>query len=120
VVQVTDPRSLKDDVVDAKVVREMVADGLGRLTGVGPEESFKMLFKTDDVVGLKVNPVGPPLINTRHELVDAMIRWLVDGGLSKNNIVIWDRFDMMLSDAGYTAEQWTKRATAGAPRTAVT
>jgi hypothetical protein len=106
VVQIIDPRSMKDDVVDAKVVRGMVDDGIGRLAGVGSDEAFQMLFTTDDVVGLKVNPVGPPLINTRHELVDAMIRWLVDGGLPKKNIVIWDRFDMMLSDAGYTAENF--------------
>jgi len=106
VVQVTDPKSLHDDVVDAKVVREMVVDGLGRLTGVSPKESFELLFSADDIVGLKVNPVGPPLINTRHEVVDAVIRWLVDGGLPKKNIVIWDRFDMMLVDAGFTAENF--------------
>ncbi len=106
VVQVTDPRSLQDDVVNAQVVREMVADGVGRLTGVAPKKSFEMLFKSDDVVGLKVNPVGPPLINTRHEVVDAVIRWLADSGLPKRNIVIWDRFDMMLTDAGFTAENF--------------
>lgn len=106
VVQITDPRSFKDDVVDPAVVREMLADGLGRLTGVGPKESFEMLFSVDDVVGLKVNPVGPPLINTRRELVDATIRWLVDGGMPKKNIVIWDRFDTMLTDAGFTAENF--------------
>ena len=103
VVQVTDPKSLVDDTVDAAVVREMMAEGITKLTGKSLQESFGLFFTKDDVVGLKVNPVGAPLINTRHEVVDAAIRWLVDGGLPKRNIVIWDRFDMMLTDAGFTA-----------------
>jgi hypothetical protein len=106
VVQVTDPACLKDDEVNADVVRTMVDRGITRLTGQDPAASVKMLFAPDDVIGLKVNPVGPPLINTRHELVDAVIRWLVDGGIAKRNIVIWDRFDTMLGEAGYTAENF--------------
>jgi hypothetical protein len=106
VVQVTDPASLKDDEVDADVVRAMVQRGITRLTGQDLAASVKMLFGPDDVIGLKVNPVGPPFINTRHELVDAVIRWLADGGIPKRNIVIWDRFDTMLGEAGYTSENF--------------
>jgi len=106
VVKVTDPRSLVGDKVDAKVVAEMFERGLRALTGVAPKQAFGMLFTRDDVIGLKVNPVGPPLINTRPELVDAVIRWLVDNQLPKGNIVIWDRFEPMLKDAGYTAERF--------------
>lgn len=104
VVQVEDSRVLDGDRVDAAVVREMVAKGITKLTGRDLKESFRILVEADDVVGLKVNPVGPPLINTRLELVDAVIRWLVDSGLPKGNIVIWDRFDTMLKDAGFTAD----------------
>jgi len=104
VVQVEDSRVLDGDTVDAAVVREMVAKGITKLTGRDLKESFRILVEPGDVVGLKVNPVGPPLINTRLELVDAVIRWLVDNGLPKGNIVIWDRFDTMLKDGGYTAD----------------
>jgi hypothetical protein len=106
VVQVTDRRSVTDDRVDAAVVRRMFEQGVTRLTGRSMAESFDLLFTRDDVVGLKVNPVGPPLINTRHELADAVIAWLVAGGLPKRNIVIWDRFDYMLRDAGFTADRF--------------
>ena len=105
VVQVIDERSVVDDTVDAAVVRDMLAEGLNRLTGVGPRDSFRMLFTADDVVGLKVNPVGP-IINTRHELVDAVIGWLADSGLPRGNIVSWARFDPMLLDSGYTTERY--------------
>ncbi len=103
VVEVADARAVVGDRVDAAVVREMVEKGVTRLTGKPLKESFGMLFQATDVVGLKVNPVGAPLINTRLELVDAVIRWLVDGGLPKGNVVIWDRFDDMLAQAGFTA-----------------
>jgi hypothetical protein len=102
VVQVTDQRSLVDDRFDGKVIAEMLEKGIRQLTGKDMKESFAIFFEPGDVVGLKVNPVGPPLINTRHEVVDAVIAWLVAGGLPKRNIVIWDRFDYMLADAGFT------------------
>ena len=102
VVKVTDPRSLVDEKVDAKVVAEMVERGIRSLTGTSMKKSFRMFFTRDDVVGLKVNPVGPPLISTKPEVVEAVIRWLVDNKLPASNIVIWDRFDLDLKDAGFT------------------
>jgi hypothetical protein len=104
VVQVSDPRCLVDDTVDAAVVREMLASGITRLTGKDMKASARMLVSPDDLVGLKVNPVGPPLISTRLELVDAVIRWLVDAGIPRKQLVIWDRFESMLTEAGFTAD----------------
>jgi hypothetical protein len=102
VVKVTDQRSFQQEKFDAKVISEMFTKGITKLTGKGMEESFKLFFETTDIIGLKVNPVGPPLINTRPELVDAVIAWLAGNGVPKKNIVIWDRFDYMLTDAGFT------------------
>ncbi len=113
VVKVTDPRSLAGDTVDGKVVREMFERGVRALTGAGMAKSFAMLFTRDDVVGLKVNPVGAPLIHTKPEVVDAVIRWLVDNKVPRRNIVIWDRFDYMLKDAGYTRERFPGVAVEG-------
>jgi hypothetical protein len=101
VVKVTDPRSLVDERVDGKVVAEMVERGIRSLTGTSMKKSFRMFFTRDDVVGLKVNPVGPPLISTKPEVVEAVICWLVDNKLPAKNIVIWDRFDLDLKDAGF-------------------
>ena len=106
VVKVSSPRCLVDDKVDGKAVGEMFEAGIASLTGKKPKEAFRLFFTKDDVVGLKVNPVGPPLISTRLEVVDAAIRWLEAGGLPRKNVVIWDRFDGMLKDAGFTAERF--------------
>jgi hypothetical protein len=106
VIEIHDRRSLVDDKVDAAVVSAMFAKGVTTLTGAGMKKSFKLLFSRDDVVGLKVNPVGAPHISTKPELVQAAIDWLVDNGLPKKNIVIWDRFAPMLAAAGFTPERF--------------
>jgi len=106
VIKVTDPRSLQEEKSDAKVIAGMFEKGITSLTGKNMKDSFAMFFDRHDVVGLKVNPVGPPLINTRPELVEAVIAWLVGNGISKQNIVIWDRFDYMLTDAGFTPQRF--------------
>lgn len=106
VVQVVDPACLAGDKVDAKVVAAMLERGITRLTGKNMKESFGLLFKPEDVVGLKVNPVGAPLISTRLELTAAVIAWLRECGLPAKNIVIWDRFQESLDEAGYTAKNF--------------
>ena len=103
---VRDERSIIGDRFDGQVVVRMFEQGLTSLTGKNMKESFEMFFEKQDVVGLKVNPVGAPLINTRPELVEAVIDWLVDNGLPRDNIVIWDRFDYMLADAGFTSRRF--------------
>ena len=97
---------MPDGQPDAAVIDAMVRDGLQALTGTDLKKSFGLFFTTDDVVGIKVNPVGPGLISTRLEIVDAVIDWLTENGLPRKNIVIWDRFDYMLTDAGFTAERY--------------
>lgn len=106
VVKVTDARVLRDEKVDAKVAAEMVEKGIRTLTGRGMKESFDLFFTRDDVVGIKVNPVGPPLIHTKPETVEALVAWLEAGGIPRKNVVIWDRFEHMLKDAGYTPERF--------------
>jgi len=84
----------------------MLEKGLTALTGKSAKETFRLFFKRDEVVGIKVNPVGAGMISTRLELVEALIGWLADHGLRRQNIVIWDRFDFMLRDAGFTPERF--------------
>ena len=91
---------------DAAVVKAMFEKGIRGLTGKNLKKSFGLFFTKGDVIGLKVNPVGPGLISTRLEVVDAMIDWLTSCGVPRKNIIIWDRFDYMLKDAGFTTERY--------------
>jgi len=106
VVEVHDSGALKNNVIDARVVSRMVESGIRNLTGKNLVDSFKLLFDKNDIVGIKVNPVGAGLISTRLEVVEAIIDWLVNNGVKKGNIIIWDRFDYMLTDAGFTPERF--------------
>ncbi len=106
VVEVHHPQAMIDDRPNAVVVNEMVARGIRTLTGKNLKQSFKLFFKQDDVIGIKVNPVGAGLISTRLEVVDAIIDWLLQNGVKRQNIIIWDRFDYMLTEAGFTRERY--------------
>jgi len=113
VVQVTDPGVHKEGKVQPEVVNAMFEKGLKKLTGVNPKKSFKLFFDKKDIVGIKVNPVGPGIIATHLEVTDAVIAWLMKSGLKREQIIIWDRFDYMLRDAGYTAERFPGITIAG-------
>jgi len=113
VVQVKDTRSFVNEKFDGTIIGEMFEHGVRTLTGKDMKASFALFFEPGDTVGIKVNPVGPPLINTRPELADAVIKWLVDNKVPKSNIVIWDRFDYMLKDAGFTAARFPGVAVEG-------
>jgi len=106
VVQVTHPRCLADGKADPRVVAEMFERAITKLTGKSMKKSFKLFFTPRDIVGLKVNPVGAPHISTRPELVEAVIAWLVAGGVPRDNIIVWDRFTPGLAEAGFTAERF--------------
>jgi len=106
VIEVHDPEAMAEDKPAPEVIDTMVKKGITRLTGKNMAESFPLFFKKSDIVGIKVNPVGAGLISTRLQVVDSVIDWLLKGGLKRENIIIWDRFDYMLEDAGYTSERY--------------
>lgn len=106
VVEVHHPQAMIDERPNAVVVKEMVTRGIRALTEKNLKQNFKLFFKKDDVIGIKVNPVGAGLISTRLEVVDAIIDWLLQNGVKRQNIIIWDRFDYMLTEAGFTRERY--------------
>jgi hypothetical protein len=106
VVGIKDEQAMNEAGVNGKVVASMFEKGIVGLTGKSKAKSFKLFFDKNDIVGIKVNPVGAGLISTRLEVVDAIVAWLRQGGLPAKNIVIWDRFDYMLADAGFTAARY--------------
>jgi hypothetical protein len=106
VVAVHDEKAMNKTGVNGKVVAAMFEKGMHVLTGKSMAKSAKLFFNKKDIIGIKVNPVGAGLISTRLEVVDAVIDWLKQGGIPAKNIVIWDRFDYMLADAGFTAARY--------------
>ncbi|MFO0794731.1 MAG: DUF362 domain-containing protein [Candidatus Brocadiaceae bacterium] len=82
---------------DSDAVRKMVDEGMFALTGKKTTaDAWRTLFTPDDIVGIKVNPLGGPKLTTRPEVVESIIQGLRAAGVKDNNIIIWDRFSYHL------------------------
>jgi uncharacterized protein (DUF362 family) len=94
----TDPGSPADQ---ARVLR-MFRRGFELLTGEGEERNAVLaIFRPDDRVGIKVNTIGGRAISTRPEVSLCLAGLISRGGPPEKNVVIWDRTNRELRDAGY-------------------
>lgn len=83
-----------DNRPDPEGTQEMLDRAMREFTGAkSRKDQWKQFVTADDVVGLKVNGLGGPLLSTKHELVNAVVRGLVDVGVKENNIIVWDNND---------------------------
>jgi uncharacterized protein (DUF362 family) len=120
VVEVRHPAAVRDDhVINREAVREMIAAGMCKLTGLREEtgshpyrcapDAWRSFFGRDDVVGIKVNPVGrrsngPPgvvgCISSPAVLLE-VVEALKGAGVPARNILVFERYANEFRDAGY-------------------
>jgi hypothetical protein len=85
-----------------EVVREMMAQGMRRLTGAATTvEAWRRFFEPKDVVGLKVNCGGHPFCVSDHGLVAEVIRQLGAVGVPPENVYIYERFQNQMDNVNY-------------------
>jgi len=65
------------------------------------QEAWKKVVWPGEVVGLKVNGLAGRGISTNVVLVEVICERLQEAGISKKNIVIWDRLNADLESAGF-------------------
>jgi len=105
--QVTHEKAVVNNAPDPAAVETMVARALLSLTGASSIKTAWREFVTpEDIVGLKVNPVAGALLSTSPEVVSVIIRQLIESGIPRDHIVIWDRREFELADAGFTQERF--------------
>ena len=93
--------------LNPKKIREAVERGMRELTGKkSMKKAWQEFVQPKDVVGIKVNPIGGKLLSTKPEVVDVIIDCLLNDGLPRENIIIWDRRLFHLIEAGYTQERF--------------
>ncbi len=103
VVRSTNEKSIANGSPQVEVLDAMLRKSLLTLTGAPTLRHAWHEFVTEqDVVGLKVNPVAGKTLSTSPELLHVIIRQLVDSGIAKERIVIWDRREFELHEAGFT------------------
>jgi hypothetical protein len=89
-------------------IRMMVNRGITNLTGKpAPASAWLSLVSTQDVVGIKVFSAPGPNSGTRPAVVEAIVKGLLEAGLSGRNIIVWDKQITELRLAGF--ENLSKR-----------
>ncbi len=80
---------------------------MARLTGEkSMAKAWGRFVGPQDVVGIKVNPIGEKILSTKPEVVDAVIAGLLAAGVRKENIIVWDRRHFELLEAGLGPERF--------------
>lgn len=80
----------------------MVERGLKSVTGKSSSsEAWLGLLKTQDVVGIKVYSAPGPNSGTRPAVAAAVARSLIAAGVPAKQVVVWDRSEVDLQDAGF-------------------
>ena len=82
-------------------VQKALDAAVEHLFNVRAEVVWSSLFSPAERVGLKVNCLAGKNLSTNHQLVWAVVERLLQAGVKKNNIIIWDRRDRDLQRAGY-------------------
>lgn len=106
VVAVKNNGIMKNGKPDQKIIQNMMDEGMFTLTGKKTTaEAWRTFFTPEDVVGIKVNPIGGVKLSTRPEVVKVIVLGLIAAGVKENNIIIWDRFSYHLITAGFPLNQ---------------
>jgi uncharacterized protein (DUF362 family) len=69
--------------------------------GDSPEEAWKKIVRSGEVIGLKVNCLSGRGASTNTVLVEAICERLEAAGIRPKNIVVWDRLNSDLESAGF-------------------
>jgi len=87
------------DGISPRDLNRMFALGLSR---IGESSSPKPVrLGADEKIGIKINTIGGKALSTRPPVSLALARTLTKGGIREEDIVIWDRTNRELRDAGY-------------------
>jgi uncharacterized protein (DUF362 family) len=67
----------------------------------GAGEAWRRLFRSDDVVAIKINALAGARMSPGWPLVKAVIRGLGEAGVPAGQIIVWDRSSRELQRLGY-------------------
>jgi hypothetical protein len=87
---------------DPSIVQTMVNQGVVKLTGrTNVTSAWHSLVSSQDVIGIKVFSEAGMLSGTRPAVVAAVITALLAAGVPPQHIIIWDKHDYDLREAGF-------------------
>jgi hypothetical protein len=105
VVAVTHPGCIANGRFQAAPIAQILRDGMLELTGAPDLTSaWRLFFEPGDVVGIKVNPVGGPLVISSPQVLHEIIRGLESAGVRRQDIVVYDRYRAQFLEMGF--DRW--------------
>jgi len=107
VIQVDNDNSVLESKIIYNEVYEMISKGMLALTGTTSlKEAWRQFVSPSERIGLKVNPVAGAQLSTSVEVTQAIVKQLEELGVPRNNIIIWDRREEQLFEAGFNSENF--------------
>lgn len=105
VVEVSHPSSILEGKFQAGPIRRMLNEGMIELTEAeDATQAWRRFFERGDVVGIKLTPVGGPLVQSSAEVVQGIVAGLESAGVRRQDIVVYDRYRDQFLDAGF--DKW--------------
>ena len=107
VVKVVNPNAVVDDIPVESIAYKMLAQSMLLLTGAeNLSAAWQQFVGPNEIIGLKVNPIGESLLSTSHAVVQSVVKQMEEAGIPRKNIVIWDRRGEQLEEAGFTPQNY--------------
>lgn len=89
-------------LVPPSLIKTMLIRGFALLTDQSQTEAgLRTIFREGEKIGIKINTLGGKKISTKPETSLALAETLVLGGHQEKNIILWDRTNRELKEAGY-------------------
>ena len=105
VIAVSHPGCILDGKFQADPIRSMMDEGMMELTDADdPTGAWKQFFERGDVVGIKVTPVGGPLVMSCAEVLQRIVAGLESAGVRRKDIVVYDRYRNQFLKMGF--DKW--------------
>jgi len=102
VVVVENVNAISDFAPNDSIVQQMVDRGVTDFTGkTNASAAWRTFVSTNDIVGIKVFSAGGQISGTRPAVVAAVVHGLLDAGISKEHLIIWDKRADDLRAAGF-------------------
>ncbi len=97
VIQVKNTKSVLNDEPVEQEAYLMIRNAMLALTGQNDlKKAWRTFVSPGERIGLKVNPVAGKLLSTSHAVTRSVVKQLMESGINKEDILIWDRRDMEL------------------------
>ncbi len=88
--------------LNVPVVEEMISRGMRELAGMkDARDAWRSFFEPNDVVGIKTNCSGAPLVMSSPEVVANIVANLMAVGVKASNIWVYERFPDQMATVGY-------------------